>query len=223
MHMASSRKIIQGAHIVSMDPTVGDLPRGDILISHGKIEQIGTSLDATGAEVIDAGGKIAIPGLIDTHNCVWQTTVRGSVPDIWTNEYNDVLMPLRAKFQAADNHHAGYVGGSEMLSYGTTTVVDYCHNLVTTGMAEAAIRGLQETGIRHVFTYSFLGFAGEDFASLQARFDDADRVFQEFHRPGSLDNHQFRNPVRGRRLHPAPAAIRTRARCPVVHPHQPLQ
>jgi 5-methylthioadenosine/S-adenosylhomocysteine deaminase len=189
--MASSRKIIRGARIVSMDDTVGDLPRGDILVSDGRIEQIGVDLDVTSAEVIDGSGKIAIPGLIDTHNCVWQTTVRGSVPDIWSDDYNGVLLPLRAKFEAADNLHAGYVGGSEMLSYGTTTVVDYCHNLVAPGMAEAAIRGLQETGIRHVFTYSFAGFKGERFSSLKERLDDADRVYREFHRPGSLTTIAF--------------------------------
>jgi 5-methylthioadenosine/S-adenosylhomocysteine deaminase len=189
--VASSKKIIQGAAIVSMDDAIGDLPRADILVSEGRIEQIGVDLDATGAEIIDGGGKIAIPGLIDTHNCVWQTTVRGSVPDIWNDDYNDVLLPLRAKFEAADNLNAGYVGGSEMLSYGTTTVVDYCHNLGTTGMADAAIRGLQETGIRHVFTYSFAGFKGERFPSLQARLEDADRVYREFHRPGSLTTIAF--------------------------------
>jgi 5-methylthioadenosine/S-adenosylhomocysteine deaminase len=189
--MKKSRKIIKGAHIVSMDDRVGDLSRGDILISEGKIERIGETTNDTDAEVIDGLNKIAIPGLIDAHNCVWQTTVRGIVPNIWTDDYNDMLMPLRAQFVDEDNRDAGYVGAAEMLSYGTTTVVDYCHNIATPGMADAAIQGLQEAGIRHVFTYSFLGFRGERFESIQARLEDGARVFQEFHRPGTLTTVNF--------------------------------
>lgn len=42
--------------------------RGDILISEGKIEKIAASIDAAGAEVIDAAGLAVAPGFIDTHS-----------------------------------------------------------------------------------------------------------------------------------------------------------
>lgn len=189
--MTASRLIIRGAHIVSMDPAIGDMECGDIVIREGKIESIGVRADITDAVAIDGSGKIAIPGLIDTHNCVWQTAVRGAAPDMWSGAYYDQLMPLRVRFRPEDNRSAGYVGGSEMLSYGTTTVVDYCHNIVAPGLADAAIEGLQESGIRHVFTYSFLGVQGDAFDSMAARLDDAERVFDTYHRPGSRTTLNF--------------------------------
>ena len=39
----------------------------DILISEGKIKKIGQDIEAPGAVIIDASGKIISPGLIDMH------------------------------------------------------------------------------------------------------------------------------------------------------------
>lgn len=41
---------------------------GDILLADGKIEKIAASLEAEGAEVIDASGLVVAPGFIDTHS-----------------------------------------------------------------------------------------------------------------------------------------------------------
>ena len=99
---------------------------------------------------------IALPGIIDAHTCLWQTVLRGYVPDLWPGAYYSKLLPLRSRFTAEDNFNAAYVGGFEMLSYGTTTVVDYCHDIRGPDYAPASIAALKETGIRHLFTYSFM-------------------------------------------------------------------
>ena len=52
--------LIKGARPYGGDPA-------DILIKDGRIAAIGESLSATGAEVIDAAGLIALPGLVDLH------------------------------------------------------------------------------------------------------------------------------------------------------------
>src|SRR3712207_7140995 len=39
----------------------------DILVRDGRIAAIGESLSATGAEVLDAAGLVALPGLVDLH------------------------------------------------------------------------------------------------------------------------------------------------------------
>ena len=99
---------------------------------------------------------IALPGIIDAHTCLWQTVLRGYVPDLWTGAYYSKLLPLRARYTPDDNFNAAYVGGHEMLSYGTTTVVDYCHNIGTPDYAPRSLEALKTTGIRHLFTYSFM-------------------------------------------------------------------
>ncbi|WP_077487870.1 dihydroorotase [Sinomonas mesophila] len=39
----------------------------DILVADGRIAEVGTGLDASGASVVDADGLVALPGLVDVH------------------------------------------------------------------------------------------------------------------------------------------------------------
>ena len=93
---------------------------------------------------------IALPGIIDAHTCLWQTVLRGYMPDLWPGAYYSKFLPLRSRYTADDNFNAAWIGGFEMLSYGTTTVVDYCHDIRGPAFAPASIAALKETGIRHL-------------------------------------------------------------------------
>jgi len=59
------RLVIRGARVV--DPSQ-DLDRVvDVLIENGKVSAIGGSIPREGTEVLDAGGLVAVPGLVDMH------------------------------------------------------------------------------------------------------------------------------------------------------------
>ena len=180
------RIVIRGAEIVTMDSGLGDFSQADILVEDGKIHAVGPSLPAADAEAIDGTGMIALPGIIDAHTCLWQTVLRGYVPDLWPGTYYSKLLPLRSRYTAEDNFNAAYVGGFEMLSYGTTTVVDYCHDIRSPAYAPASIAALKETGIRHLFTYSFMPVQPDEFAQPQDRLADGRKVYDKFHDPTGL-------------------------------------
>jgi 5-methylthioadenosine/S-adenosylhomocysteine deaminase len=180
------RIVVRGAEIVTMDAVLGDFSQADILVEDGKIGAVGPSLPAADAEPIDGAGMIALPGIIDAHTCLWQTVLRGHVPDLWPGAYYSKFLPLRSRFTAEDNFNAAYVGGFEMLSYGTTTVVDYCHNIRGPDYAPASIAGLKEAGIRHLFTYSFMSVEPGRFPQPEDRFADARLVYDKFHDPAGL-------------------------------------
>ena len=55
--------------IVSVDPNVGDLQRGDVLIDGAKIAAILASIAAEDAEIIGASSQNANPDFIDTLRC----------------------------------------------------------------------------------------------------------------------------------------------------------
>ena len=183
--------LIKGAQIVTMDDAIGDFDRGDILIENGAIKQVAAAIDAAGAETIDAADMIAMPGIVEAHNCLWQTVLRGYVPNLWFGTYFTKMLPLRLKYRPEDNFNAAYIGGFETLSYGATTVVDYCHNVRGPGYAEASISALRETGIRHVFTHSFMNAKPDHFASEQAQYDYAKQIYDEFHDPDTLTTINF--------------------------------
>ena len=63
----TERILIRGGHVLTMDPELKDLPRGDVLLEGDRIAAIRPHLDAGGAQVVDAHGCIVMPGFVDTH------------------------------------------------------------------------------------------------------------------------------------------------------------
>src|SRR6185436_7691054 len=60
----AERMLIRNAIVLTQDPSLGELPRADILVEGDTIAAVGPNLSAEGAEVIDAEGDIVIPGFI---------------------------------------------------------------------------------------------------------------------------------------------------------------
>ncbi|SCK44106.1 dihydroorotase [Streptomyces sp. WMMB 322] len=56
----TARTLLRGARVLGGEPQ-------DVLIDGEKIAETGSGIDAAGAEVIDAGGRILLPGLVDLH------------------------------------------------------------------------------------------------------------------------------------------------------------
>ncbi len=154
--MADRPTLIKGGWIVTMDPSLGELRDGSVLIEDGKIAAVGRDIEAPGATVVDASRAIVIPGFVDTHRHVWQAAIRGISAD-WSiaNYLRGIRLRAGGVFRAPDMYAANYVGALEALDNGVTTVVDYCHNIVTPEHAEEAIRGLRDAGIRALWCYGF--------------------------------------------------------------------
>jgi hypothetical protein len=62
------RYVIRDASAMSLDPQVGDFPQADVLFEGKTILAVGPHLQAGDAEVIDASGRIVMPGFIETHH-----------------------------------------------------------------------------------------------------------------------------------------------------------
>jgi 5-methylthioadenosine/S-adenosylhomocysteine deaminase len=149
-----ARLLIRGGHLLTMDDDIGEVPDGDILIEDGRIAYVGPSADADGAEIIDASDCIVIPGLVDTHNHLWQTLVRGAAADVFAGEYQTSVKRLRANYEPADKRLAAFVGALEAISGGCTTVLDHYHDVPDWEHAEAALSGIRESRLRVVFAPS---------------------------------------------------------------------
>lgn len=158
-HSSSKTLLIQGALVLTMDPSLGDIAQGDVLVRGNRIEQVGPGLQAPpDAEVINGRGMILIPGLIDSHTHMWQVPLKGLGVGLWgTPDYQKHVFPLREKFAAIDMHDACYAAGMEMLDNGITTVLDFCHNTMTAAHAEQSIDAHRRTGQRVLFAYGMLG------------------------------------------------------------------
>ena len=68
------RILIRGGIVLTQDPSIGELPKADVLIDGDTIAEVGPNLSAEGAQVIEADGDIVIPGFVDTHRHTWGTS-----------------------------------------------------------------------------------------------------------------------------------------------------
>jgi 5-methylthioadenosine/S-adenosylhomocysteine deaminase len=151
------KTLIRNGFIASMDPQIGNIQGGDVLVSDGKIEAVGRDLDVTDAEIVDAADYIVMPGFVDGHKHVWQgAAVRGYCADWSLEDYiSFIRLNVAAAFSPEDMYAVQLHGAYESLNAGVTTVTDYCHNIITRDHAHEAIRGLQESGLRTIWNYGF--------------------------------------------------------------------
>src|SRR6266478_9158225 len=75
------RYVIRGGSVMSMDPKVGDFVQADVLVEGKKILAVGRNLGGGDAGVIDARGRIVMPGFIDTHHHQFETALRSFLAD----------------------------------------------------------------------------------------------------------------------------------------------
>jgi 5-methylthioadenosine/S-adenosylhomocysteine deaminase len=147
-----TQTLIKNGSIISMDRKIGDFNRGDILIEEDKIIKIARTIRAPNARVIDADGMIVMPGFVNAHIHTWQTGLRGIAGNWSIPEYlHGMHANIAPQYTANDTYLGNLIGSLNQISNGATTIFDWCHNNATPGHTDAAIRGLQETGIRAVF------------------------------------------------------------------------
>jgi cytosine/adenosine deaminase-related metal-dependent hydrolase len=97
---------------------------------------------------------IVIPGLINSHIHTWETGLRGIAGDWTMPQYGKAMhRGLATHFQPDDIYIANLMGALTSINSGITTIVDWCHNNPTPEHTDAAIDGLQESGVRAVFLH----------------------------------------------------------------------
>src|SRR5690606_20354991 len=86
--MTMGRLLLRGGTVVTMDPGLGDLSSGDVLVDGDTIAAVAPRIDAdVDAEVIDCSGKIVVPGFIDSHRHTWEAAIRGCAPNATLDDY----------------------------------------------------------------------------------------------------------------------------------------
>ena len=163
------RLLIQGGSIVSLDPAIGTLRDGDVLVEDGKAA-VAPRIEAE-AEVIDATGQVVMPGLIDAHRHLWYETIRGIAMDAVLRDLRTDVWPRFAlRYTPEDVHVATQAAIVDALNNGVTTVLDWCHIVNTPEHGEEAIRAHGELPIRSVFAYG--ASMTRKLGELKGRFEE---------------------------------------------------
>jgi len=175
----TNRMLLRGGQVISMDPDVGDLPKADVLIEDDRIAAIGPAIDAD-AEVVDVAGRIVIPGFVDSHRHTWEAAIRGCAPNATLDDYFvEVLDTFAPVYRPEDVYASNLAGALECLKAGITTLVDWSHINNSPEHPDAAIRALQEVGIRAQYAYGSANLSLSDYwfdSKIVIPADDVERV-----------------------------------------------
>jgi cytosine/adenosine deaminase-related metal-dependent hydrolase len=176
------RVLISGGYVMSIDPAIGELPSGDVLIEDDQIAAVAPHIEASDCETIDARGTIVAPGFIDTHRHTWQAPWRNIASDWSLFHYLWGMHTGLSKYYRPQDTYAGNLLGTlEALDSGITTLLDWSHNLATPEHADAAIQGLRDSGSRAVFAH---GGGAQQWGSVPGNTsnhpEDARRIREQY-------------------------------------------
>ncbi|AET57970.1 hypothetical protein HPL003_06035 [Paenibacillus terrae HPL-003] len=176
------RLLIQNGCVLTLDKTMGDFKKADILIEGKKIVAVQPELEASDCEVVDATNMIVMPGFVDTHRHTWESVVRNVGADWSLEKYLGRMYygNIGAKLRPQDGYVANLLGALEALDAGVTTLLDWSM-INSPDHTDELIRGLQESGTRAVFAHGVPG-DGEYWSreSQIRQSDDSRRVKKQY-------------------------------------------
>jgi 5-methylthioadenosine/S-adenosylhomocysteine deaminase len=179
----ADRILLRGGHVLTVDPALGDIPGGDVLIEGDTIAEVGKDIKAD-AEVIDATGDIVIPGFVDTHRHTWEAAIRNCAPNATLDDYFvEVLDSFAPLYRPEDVYASNLAGALECLNAGITTLVDWSHINNTPDHPDAGIQGLQEAGIRAQYAYGSANTSLADYwfnSKIVIPRDDVERIHKTY-------------------------------------------
>ena len=127
-----------------------EIENGWVLTRDGMIAEIGSGPAPKADQVIDERGCIAMPGLVNAHDHMYQWATRGYVPDGTLFEWLRALYPVWARIDADSVRAAARAAMARMLLSGCTLSTD--HHYVfphdRPGIFQALVETAHELGLR---------------------------------------------------------------------------
>jgi 5-methylthioadenosine/S-adenosylhomocysteine deaminase len=153
--MAGGRKLlVRGGQVYDHDGDVHHPPVADILIDDGEIVAVGAGLASDGQhEVIDATGRLIVPGLINAHYHSHDTLCRGLFEELPLEFWLLYTQPMGQNRSKEEVRARTLVGALESLRCGITTVQDMLGlTPLNEEYTDVVLSAYRESGIRVVFS-----------------------------------------------------------------------
>lgn len=148
-----TRTAIQHGLVLTMDGASRIIEDGLVVIEGRDIvavEPFSAAVSATCDAVIDATGRIVLPGLINSHTHLCMTFGRTIGPERRLLEWLDLIMPIMAAMDEDALYAAELLGCVENIKNGNTSLVENIFMPPRAGsdIEDAAFRALRDSGIR---------------------------------------------------------------------------
>src|SRR4051794_24973204 len=146
--------LIRGGQVYDHDGDIHHPPIADILIENGRIAALGANLAVQGEhDVIDATGRLVVPGLINAHYHSHDTLCRGLFEELPLEMWLLYTMPLGQNRSKEEVRARTLVGALESIRCGITTVQDMLGLVpLNDQYTDVVLSAYREAGIRVVFS-----------------------------------------------------------------------
>ena len=150
--MSDNTILIKNALI--LNPNNFEEKTQSLLIKNDLIAEISDEIDESNVDkIIDATGKILLPGLVNTHTHLSMTLFRGLADDLSLDSWlNDHIWPMEANLNGDYCYIGALLAAVELIKSGTTTLSDMYFYM------EDVARAIDEAGLRAVLSYGMIDF-----------------------------------------------------------------
>jgi 5-methylthioadenosine/S-adenosylhomocysteine deaminase len=168
--------LFTNAFVLTMDETLTQYSRGAVAVKGDTILAVGPEQEIrreySASEIVDCGGKILMPGLINAHTHVPMTLLRGLADDlrldVWLMGY---MMPVEREFVSPEFVRLGtLLACAEQIRSGVTTFNDMYY------FEEDVAQAAADAGVRAVCGQTVMKFPAPDADS----FEDSLQMAREF-------------------------------------------
>jgi 5-methylthioadenosine/S-adenosylhomocysteine deaminase len=173
-----SKLLIKGGLVVTVDDEDRIFRDGSVYVEDNVIEEVGPTSavgDKDGAEVIDASGKVVIPGFVSCHNHLYSSVVRSIPASGFENvDYSFISWMERFWYPMLEDRvtrEQMYIGTLanmvEHMRSGITTTTDTAEgSYALPGALDAVDRAAMESGMRAVLSFETTGRISEENAQM---------------------------------------------------------
>lgn len=161
--------LIRNAVIMTMNPQDAIL-QGDVFIENNRIVKVEPELREAADQVLDASGKVLLPGFVQTHIHLCQTLFRGRADDLELIDWlRKRIWPLEAAHDEDSVYYSAMLGLGELIKSGTTIILD----METVNHTESAFRAIRESGMRALSGKVMMDHGTEVPLALQENTEDS--------------------------------------------------
>ena len=140
--------LLRNAFVYTGDAAHTCFARGALLVSQGRLRWVGDEAqqpEAPGARVVDLGGRVVMPGMVNTHTHGGLSLHRGCCDSGNLFQWAQTLAPHTSPLSLEDNRQGCYQAVLEMVRGGVTTACDctrYGAGLFASVASEVGMRAL---------------------------------------------------------------------------------
>lgn len=178
--MSKGSILIKNGILVTMN-SQKEIFQGNLFLEDGIIKEVG-SQRTTADKILDAQGKIVMPGFIQTHIHMCQVLYRGLADDVDVVDWlKQRIWPYESAHDDESIHASAKLGIAEMISGGTTCTL----SMETTLHTDAVFAAVEETGFRSINGNAMMDVVepGTEMRGLSSEdsFLETKRLYETWH------------------------------------------